>query len=118
MAMPFAPVKRMQNTQAPTENPCFNPQYGTRITAARKVNKNTNVGAQLIGACCAWTEVLCDMLRLEWNDCGRNVARPMRGCGTCVRNARSDDRFMQTLSMSFAMTVSIWRRNSGNQAQQ
>src|ERR1700761_6615437 len=87
MAMPFAPVNRMKNTHAPIEKPCVRPQSGTSITAAKKVNRNTRLAPQLTGGR-GWTDVLCDMLRLEWNGCVRNVTRPPRRCGTCVGNAR------------------------------
>src|SRR5215469_18424027 len=85
--MPLAPVNRTKNTQAPTENPCVSPQYGTSVTAAKKVNKNTRLGAQLKGARDV-AGILCDIFCLEWSGSGRNVARPMRRCGTCVRITR------------------------------
>src|SRR5262249_22846480 len=109
--MPFAPVNRMPTTQAPTENPCVSPQYGTSVTAAKKVNENTRVGAQLIGACGS-TEVLCDMLYLKWDKGGRNVARPLQGCGTCVGFGLWRTKVAPTSGRKSSAVFHFWRHPS------
>jgi hypothetical protein len=84
MAMPFAPANSTQATQAPAEYPWVMPQYGTTVIVAIEVNKNTMVGAQLMGARGA-AEILCDMIGLGFGRFFAGVWQGTRIAWTGIR---------------------------------